>query len=363
MRKRQLLILAATALLTAQPAHAQFGKLKGLANKAKEKVTQTAKDKGTDGTVVDAVTQAARDEAPWPMASDAPKYNGKDFYEFLMNAGDESDEYVTSLHDQMFARFRQNAAIERAGGDGASAANQENRRFVAFFKEMTKSLNIWTRNAVNSRGELTPSTAYYWFFPRKEKEFNTTWTVMPQEGGGYRFRTNHDESTFLNADELAEAQYSVQRMRKWQLLSKGAYELVEECGYGKMEHLKNIYALSGMYAGAVGEACKANKPENLERKPRPAAGSMHAQMKAKALAVAKAEDPEVVDVIITSAQWDVKMKGLVPVCRNIYGFYVYKDDLGLQCYPRMWTEDYQGNNRYGSLRKGGVGAGSTFYIK
>ncbi|MBQ9284708.1 MAG: hypothetical protein IJ209_00260 [Bacteroidaceae bacterium] len=53
------------------------------------------------------------------------------------------------------------------------------------------------------------------------------------------------------------------------------------------------------------------------------------------MAVAKAEDAEVVDVIITSSQWDVKMKGLVPVFRNVYGFYIYKDEQGLQCYPRM----------------------------
>ena len=90
---------------------------------------------------------------------------------------------------------------------------------------------------------------------------------------------------------------------------------------------------------------------------------MHSSMKAKALAVAKADDPEVVDVIITSPSWDVKMKNLVPVCRNIYGYYIYKDENGLQCYSRMWTEDYQGNGKYGELRKGGVGTGSPFYIK
>jgi hypothetical protein len=77
----------------------------------------------------------------------------------------------------------------------------------------------------------------------------------------------------------------------------------------------------------------------------------------------KAEDPDVVDVIITSAVWDVKMKGLVPLLRNVYGYYVVKDAQGLMCLSRAWTEDYLGDGKYGKMRPGGVGVGSPFYIK
>ena len=81
------------------------------------------------------------------------------------------------------------------------------------------------------------------------------------------------------------------------------------------------------------------------------------------LQVAKAADPDVVDVIITSAAWDVKMKGAIPVNRNVYGYYVVKDAQGLMCVSRMWTEDYIGNGKYGKMRAGGVGVSSPFYIK
>ena len=90
---------------------------------------------------------------------------------------------------------------------------------------------------------------------------------------------------------------------------------------------------------------------------------MHAKFKAEALAIAKADDPNVIDVIITSNDWDVKMNGLVPERRNIYGYIVTQDKLGKICKDRMWTQKYQGDGKYGKLKAGGVGVSSDFYVK
>jgi hypothetical protein len=95
----------------------------------------------------------------------------------------------------------------------------------------------------------------------------------------------------------------------------------------------------------------------------PKTGSMHAKFKAEALAIAKADDPKVLDVIITSNDWDVVMKGIVPERRNIYGYIITQDKLGKKCSERVWTQKYQGDGKYGKLKAGGVGVSADFYVK
>lgn len=369
------MILLATLVVT-MPVSAQFSGLKGLAKGAKQKVTQTtntrtntqtvegANRRTTEGVAETPMTtqsQTQRSAAPWPMVSDSPRYkDNMGLRDFLMNIADVSDEEISTLHDQMFARFRENASIIKANGADSYDAQQENGRFIGFFWNMNQVLNMCVSNSMTSNGTLTPDEAYYMVQSRQGGGIG--YYVM-QKDGAFRFTTYKGDGVFLNAEELAQAKDSYIRMRKWQTLSYQLHIVMQECGYEVDPALRVVYNRSGMYANAVEKACEANNPENIERKPRPAAGSMHASLKAQALAVAKADDADVVDIIITSNQWDVKMKGLVPVNRNVYGYYIYKDEQGLQCYSRMWTEDYIGNGKYGNLRKGGVGVGSPFYIK
>ena len=372
------------AFVLATPANAQFGGLKNLAKGAKQKVTQTTNTRpktqtveeqstrpydfnrrSTEGeaeaTTTQALSQAQRSPAPWPMASDSPKYkDSMGVRDFLMNIADVSDEEISALHDQMFARFRENAAIIKANGEDRYEAQDENGRFQGFFWNMNNVLNMCVSNSMTSDGTLTPNDAYYMVQSRQGGGIGC---YVMQKDGAFRFTTYKGDGVFLDAEELAQAKDSYIRMRKWQKLAYQLHIVMQECGYEVDPQLRVVYNRSGMYANAVEKAYEANKPENIERKPRPATGAMHASMKAQALAVAKADDPEVVDVIITSPSWDVKMRGVVPVNRNIYGYYIYKDEHGLQCYSRMWTEDYIGNGKYGKLRKGGVGVGSPFYIK
>lgn len=369
--KRLLFISGIVLGLSLNPSNS-YAQLGGLLKKAKEKVKETVgsvtgevKDnaQSNNGGVVGNVTQAARGEAPWPMASNSPSYNGKDFHEFLMGIADESDEYVISLRDQMFARLRQNASIIRANPSGSYEAQQENARFQAFYFEMSKMLNLCVSNAVSSNGALTPETAYFMVQSRKGGGVDGYFLMRKEGGGGYHFTNRAGEGAFLKGDALSQAKDSRERMKKWQLLSYQMHEVMKECGYEVDTSLRTIYNRSGMYANAMEQACNENSPENIDRKPRPAAGAMHASLKAQALAVAKAADSNVIDVIITSASWDVKMKGLVPVCRNVYGYFLVKDEQGIMCLSRMWTEDYQGNGKYGKLRVGGTGTASPFYIK
>ena len=170
---------------------------------------------------------------------------------------------------------------------------------------------------------------------------------------------------YLDDEAIAWANRAVKRMRKVQILGYNIRGLAEEVGMPikETDYLPVLYNLAAMYAGVTEKAIANNKPENIARKARPAAGALHSSLKAKALAVAKAEDSNVTDVIITSKTWDVKRKGAAITHRSVYGYYLVKDKIGTKCVPRAWTQDYKGGGKYGSLRAGGVGTTEEFYIK
>lgn len=372
-----LLIIA--AFLLALPANAQFGGLKNLAKGAKQKVTQPTNtrpqnrstveeyrpkvDFGTRATETEtnaaATTQEQRTQAPWPMSGG--KYNGMSPREFVYGIKDVSDEEIVALRDQNFARYKSNLPLIQNWGNGSDIAQEENQNFLRLLYEIRTVVSANVCNVqVSSNGAINGSNAHYLITNRLGGGIGA---FAMEKDGRFQFVMKDDTGTYLNGEELATARDAAVRMRKLQQFTYGLNNMLKADANNYDVNLGVMYNLCGMYANAVEKACEGNTPENIERKPRPAGGALHASIKAKALAVAKADDPEVVDVIITSGKWDVKTNAFgIPVNRNIYGYYIYKDEVGLQCCPRMWSEDYQGG-KYGSLRKGGVGVGSPFYIK
>jgi hypothetical protein len=369
--KHKLLLLVVSlvvALLMPPTADAQFRSLKGLGNKLKEKVKEAAKDKGKDignigesvseGNVPGVATTIARSEAPWPM-SENPTYNGKDVRTFLYNIVDESDDYLTSLREEMYSRYKDNAKIIKNMGEGCYEAQSENQNLMRFYYEIQTFVHINVGNVHINNGVINANDPHLLITSRKGGGIG--YWVM-NKNGNFRFCTSGGDGAYLDDEDLAIAKEAALRMRKMQIITYALHVMLKEAGEQCDPDLRALYNYSGIYANAVEKACEANTPENIERKPRPKAGAMHASMKAQALAVAKANDSDVVDVIITSASWDVKMRGLIPVNRNIYGYYIVKDEHGLMCLPRMWTQDYN-NGKYGKLRAGGTGTESPFYIK
>lgn len=372
-------LFVVAAFLLSAPANAQFGGLKNLAKSAKQKVTQTTNtrpqtqstveeyrpkvDFGTRATETEtnaaATAQEQRTQAPWPMSGG--QYNGKSPREFVYGIKDISDEEITALRDQNFARYKSNLPLIQNWGNGSDIAQEENQNFLRFLYEIRTVVSANVCNVqVSSNGAINGSNAHYLITNRLGGGIGA---FAMEKDGRFQFVMKDDSGTFLNSEELATARDAAARMRKLQEFTYGLNDVLKADANNYDVNLGVMYNLCSMYANGVEKACEGNTPENIERKARPNNGAMHASMKAQALAVAKADDPEVVDVIITSAQWDVKMRGPVPVNRNIYGYYIYKDEFGLQCCSRMWTEDYIGNGKYGQLRKGGVGVGSPFYIK
>ncbi len=298
-------------------------------------------------------------QIPWPMRGG--EYNGKDVRAFLYGIADVSDAEIVQLRDAYLARYKSNLSHISNYDEQSDQAYQENQNFLRYLYEMNTIVNVNINNVwVSYDGTVDDSRAYYLITRRGGGGIGY---FVTQKDGKFLFVTREGDGVFLDAEDLAVAKDAAVRMRKFQELTYGLRDVMKTDTMNYDPNIGAMYDICGLYATAVEKACEGNTAANIERKPRPAAGSLHGSMKAAALAVAKADDPDVVDVIITSSQWDVKMNGAVPVNRNIYGYYIYKDENGLQCYSRMWTEDYQGNGKYGPLRKGGTGTGSPFYIK
>ena len=371
-----LVVYLIGALLLPIPTNAQLSKLKGLGYKVKEKVTEKVNKSGntivesvsettvptnaatTDDVTEEAVVAVVQTPAPWPM-SENPTYNGKDVRTFLYNIVDESDEYLTKLREDMYSRYKENAKIISSMGEGYFEAQSENQNLMRFYYEIQTIVHINVGNVHINNGVINANDPHLLITSRKGGGIG--YWVM-NKNGNFRFCTSGGDGAYLDDEDLAIAKEAALRMRKMQIITYALHVMLKEAGEQCDPYIRALYNFSGIYANAVEKACEANTPENIERKPRPKAGAMHSSMKDQALTVAKANNSNVVDVIITSASWDVKMRGFVPVNRNIYGYYVVKDEHGLMCLPRMWTQDYN-NGKYGKLRAGGTGTESPFYIK
>ena len=379
---KTLLVAAITMAAMSVPgtANAQLG---GLINKAKKKAEQVVDKKKED---VKKEAKKAKEEAkmnaletqrpplPWVMAPDGT-YNGVGMEEFVdrMVEMDITEDGLKELKSQLDARFKHNHVLDKinSGPDYDvklwESIQKENERYWQFYDKISS----WTLVLINStkvtedaNGAVSVSTKGSLMTANKYRAKGSAQGItLVSRNGKYVFATLGGQGSFLNAADLEGAKKCAKQMHLFQIFTKDTPQLWDELGEKYSNTQKYMYYNQNVYANAADQAIANNTPENIDYKPMPKAGSMHAKFKAEALAIAKADDPNVLDVIITSNDWDVVMKGIVPERRNIYGYIVTKDELGKKCSERVWTQKYQGNNNYGKLKAGGVGVSSDFYVK
>ncbi len=379
---KTLLVAAITmaAMSVSTTANAQLG---GLVNKAKKKAEQVVEKKKED---VKKDAKKAKEEAkmsaletqrpplPWVMDPNGT-YNGVGMEEFVdrMVEMDITEDGLKELRSQLDARFKHNHALDKinSGPDYDvklwESIQKENERYWQFYDKISS----WTLVLINStkvtedaNGAVSVSTKGSLMTANKYRAKGSAQGItLVSRNGKYVFATLGGQGSFLNAADLEGAKKCAKQMHLFQIFTKDTPQLWDELGEKYSNTQKYMYYNQNVYANAADQAIANNTPENIDYKPMPKAGSMHAKFKAEALAIAKADDPNVLDVIITSNDWDVVMKGIVPERRNIYGYIVTKDELGKKCSERVWTQKYQGNNNYGKLKAGGVGVSSDFYVK
>ena len=379
---KTLLVAAITLAAMSVPstANAQLG---GLVNKAKKKAEQVVEKKKED---VKKDAKKAKDDAkmqaletqrpplPWVMDPNGT-YNGIGMEEFVdrMVEMDITEDGLKELRSQLDARFKHNHVLDKinSGPDYDvklwESIQKENERYWQFYDKISS----WTLVLINStkvtedaNGAVSVSTKGSLMTANKYRAKGSAQGItLVSRNGKYVFATLGGQGSFLNAADLEGAKKCAKQMHLFQIFTKNTPQLWDELGEKYSNTQKYMYYNQNVYANAADQAIANNTPENIDYKPMPKAGSMHAKFKAEALAIAKADDPNVLDVIITSNDWDVVMKGIVPERRNIYGYIVTKDELGKKCSERVWTQKYQGDGKYGKLKAGGVGVSSDFYVK
>ncbi|MBQ3732024.1 MAG: hypothetical protein IJS04_03705 [Muribaculaceae bacterium] len=379
---KTLLVAAITMAAMSVPttANAQLG---GLVNKAKKKAEQVVEKKKED---VKKEAKKAKDDAkmsaletqrpplPWVMDPNGT-YNGIGMEEFVdrMAEMDITEDGLKELRSQLDARFKHNHTLDKinSGPDYDvklwESIQKENERYWQFYDKISS----WTLVLINStkvtedaNGAVSVSTKGSLMTANKYRAKGSAQGItIVSRNGKYVFASLGGQGSFLNAADLEGAKKCAKQMHLFQIFTKDTPQLWDELGEKYSNTQKYMYYNQNVYANAADQAIAQNAPENIEFKAMPKAGSMHAKFKAEALAIAKADDPNVLDVIITSNDWDVVMKGIVPERRNIYGYIVTKDELGKKCSERVWTQKYQGNGNYGKLKAGGVGVSSDFYVK
>lgn len=365
-------------------ANAQLG---GLINKAKKKAKETV-EQVVDKKKTD-VQEKAKEEVknakndakmkaletqrpPLPWIMGLSKFSEDTIKEFARERlGKLPDDNVIALRDSLFARYKSNkllmAAMTEAQIDDYrlnESLENEQQRFNDFYNQLEWS--IVPSLLLGVKGEKLDGESATMKYERPRYHvvagISTYSAFKTVKGDVYFMSVLGGTRVFLKANEAAEVQAAIDRVRKIILLSKGIGTFAKEVG-DKPEAHGFLPFLAEDWVNRVDAALANNKPENIQYRDMPRAGSMHAKFKAEALAIAKAENPKVIDVVITSDDWDVLMKGVVPERRNIYGFYITQDELGKICTERVWTQKYQGNGKYGKLKAGGVGVSTDCYVK
>ena len=199
--------------------------------------------------------------------------------------------------------------------------------------------------------------------PASQEGVKATATFTRINGKSYFCEPNLDP-TFASKAQVETAKLDLNMFTNFKTLFEG-YP-VEWCRATRQGVLAEEYDICAVkiraYVKSLEESIKGNSTENIEFKPMPKGGKLNASLKAKALAVEKAKDPEIMDCIITSDMWDVKKNAAgVPVRRVVYGYIIYKAEMGKMATKYAWAEEYQ-NGKYGPLHSFGVGTGS-FYVK
>ena len=379
---KTLLVAAITMAAMSVPttANAQLG---GLVNKAKKKAEQVVEKKKED---VKKEAKKAKEEAkmqaletqrpplPWVMDPNG-SYNGIGIEEFVKNLVniDITEDQLKELKAQLDARFKHNCELHKinSGADFDTKLHEnilkENELYWNFYGEIrsqTYAMILYAKVTENNGlVSITTDKNTMMLVNKFREKGSGQGIILTRSKGKYHFASLSGQGSFISGADLEGAKKCARQMRLFQIFTKDIHELWDEVGEKYNDRDKYMYYNQAYYADACEEAIAQNSPENIEYKAMPKAGSMQAKFKAEALAIAKADDPKVIDVIITSNDWDVVMKGLVPERRNIYGYYVTQDELGKKCAERVWTQKYQGDGKYGTLRAGGVGVSTDFYVK
>ena len=357
------------------------GTVESIANKAVDKAQEKARKKMYEIVKKKVLDGKQMPECPWPMQEGVTKSyswppsadeSNMNITYYLYDLPNISEAEVKEMKAKLDARYQANKKILMAdqaglfsqiGGYTTSLlleVEAEQGRWDAFYGEIQQYMTLHMQGKI--KGNDPQTWEIEWGFGDiMVAGDKAVLTVNKNNAGKYQFYgLASKQGVFAEDSDLKLINADVDRMKKIALLTEGlTTEFDDEHpakGYENLAAQMNFRAK--VYILNVGKALASNSPENIERQSMPKAGKLNASLKAKALAEAKREDPEVIDVVITSNSWKVD-----PLTRrSVSGYVIKKDKHGKRAFGRSWCQDYMGGGKYGSLRNYGVGLGS-FYLK
>ena len=379
MKTKQLftkafLLLAFTFGLQ-QSADAQLG---GILNKAKTAVQNKVKDVSKD--VKEKATKEVKAEAskaktqamskalqkalgdapdcPWVMAEDV---NIAQMENLVNQLGKMNNDKTREFAAQIDARAAYDMKIIKGMDDGSlpkdngvyEMAKKEMDNWETFFSKMSAKGGVYGPHNMKKSDEG-------WYQDGRVQ------IIIPTKNGVYVTVKKDGQATFcsLAYDAIYAEELELKDATEGFIFNLNEATLFENFASKQSHEFEHEYNRSLLAAQLIGDAIKFNKPENIERRAKPAAGSMNGAWRAKALPLAKQKDSNLVDLVITSDAWDVKTNALgVPIKRIIYGYIFYKDKNGTKASARSWAQKYQGGGKYGALANDGVGVETDFYVK
>lgn len=398
------LIAVVIMLMTVAPANAQLGNLgkiakskvegtaQSVAKKAKDKGEKKAREKMWEMIKKQVLGGSQMPELPWVMDEGVVKSYStpvpdsekeKNITWYVTNLDKIPGDEVKDLKAKLDARYNCNKKILMAQEAGLfsqlggytnsllSEVEKEQERWQDFYNEISQFITV---HCVQG-GKMTKSVQDDKMTKKDVGNWNLTWDagqivvdghrrmlyVARNKSGKLQFYSfTTGQGTYAEEDDIVEITKHKAIVQRLRILLEGLttegdskYAKGDDCNQLEKDHAKCNIWLSLVY-----EANENNSPDNIQKSPMPKAGKLNASLKAKALAIAKEDDSSVIDVVITSNNWEVK-----PLERRIVtGYIIRKDKNGKLACERSWCQDYMGGGKYGSLRHYGVGL-RTFYIQ
>ncbi len=386
------LVAVAIMLLCASPASAQLGNLgkiaknkvtgtgEYMARKAKEKGEQKARQKMWEIVKKKVLGGSQMPELPWIMDEGVTKSystpvpdseKDKNITWYVTNLDRIPEAEVRDMKAKLDARYNANKKILIAKETGVfsqlggytdallSEIEKEQGRWESFYGEISQYMLVSVVRSDKMKDNGNHNWTLIWdpgqIIVNADK---AVFYVAKNKSGKLQFYSfSTEQGAYASSADLEKIKKNISVVEKLGILLEGLTTEFDSRPDDKYE-LEKLYAKTQIWVTLVSQAMGNNTPDNVEKAAMPKAGKLNASLKAKALAIAKSDDSSVLDVVITSNNWEVK-----PLERRIvYGYVIRKDELGKMAVERSWCQDYMGGGKYGSLRHYGVGL-KSFYVK
>ena len=400
MNKYFRLAVAITLLFAVNMnADAQFGGLKGLANKAKKAVTNKAEQvvngKSDDKVSTKVSEKAAKvtsapaskmAEQKFGAAPELPKLMGKDTPQdvrknMVWNLRTANVDDVKALAAKLTARAKWNREVisamkaETITDDYSYKSELERQleNWEEFYSILIDIITLHNSNEMkrDEKGWYSTDNSFMLSCTndgceasRKGLENIKMTVLFMRVNDKGQFVDSNRQPKFLETDvlEATKRDYNMLLNAAWLLEGYPVEWNRENASPVMKDYYEKAYQRALAYVMLLNEAIANNSLDNLEFKPMPKAGSLNAQLNAAALKIAKQQQKETVSVVITRSAWDVKKNALgVPICRVAYGYRIVQTKYGKRAVSCSWAQDYKGGS-YGALRHYGVGL-ESFYVK